>query len=301
MIDELRAMTVFAKTVETGSFRAASRELGLSPSVVSHHVSQLENKLGVALLYRSTRRLSLTSDGEKLFGFAKQMLALAENGFDAIATKATVPSGKLTITLPAGFIQGPMVDDLAKFAQDHPNVKLSVNFSDHQQDIIRDGIDVAIRVGTVQDSTLKSKKLADLERKLVVSPIYMESRPKPLKIQDLSSWDFIGLKMRPNDKRLTNKSGESICLAYEPQIVLDNIHAVVQMARAGLGVITPPDFLVAEDIKQGKMIELFPKWKVESLPVYAIWPPNAPREGLTHRFIHYLELSGKKRQSVSSP
>ena len=94
MIDELRAIAVFAKTVEAGSFRAAARELSLSPSVVSHHVSQLEDKLGVALLYRSTRRLSLTHDGEKLFHHAKEMLASAENGFDAIAKRANEPTGK---------------------------------------------------------------------------------------------------------------------------------------------------------------------------------------------------------------
>ncbi|WP_085909363.1 LysR family transcriptional regulator [Kiloniella majae] len=298
MIDELRAMAVFAKTVETGSFRAASRELGLSPSVISHHVSQLEDKLGVALLYRSTRRLSLTSDGEKLFGYAKEMLALAENGFDAIAQRATVPAGKLNVTLPAGFIHGPMVDDLASFAQAFPRINLSVNFSDHQQDIIRDSIDLAIRVGTVQDSSLKSKKLTDLKRKLVVAPDYYRKHPEPRKVQDLESWDFIGLKMRPNDKLLTNKSGKSVRLTYDPQIVLDSIHAVVQLARAGAGVITPPDFLVADDIRQGRMLELFPEWTVESLPVYAIWPSNAPREGLTHRFIDYLEACEKKRRSL---
>ncbi|WP_120497088.1 LysR family transcriptional regulator [Kiloniella sp. EL199] len=298
MIDELRAMAVFAKTVETGSFRAASRELALSPSVISHHVSQLEDKLGVALLYRSTRRLSLTNDGEKLFGYAKEMLALAESGFDAIAQRAAEPAGKLNITLPAGFIHGPLVNDLAAFAQAFPRINLSVNFSDHQQDIIRDSIDLAIRVGTVQDSTLKSKKLTDLKRKLVVSPDYYKKHPEPRKIQDLSNWNFIGLKMRPNDKLLTNQSGKSICLTYEPQIVLDSIHAVVQMARAGAGIITPPDFLVAEDIKQGRMIELFPEWTVESLPVYTIWPPNAPREGLTRRLIDYLEVCEKKHRSL---
>ncbi|KLN59593.1 transcriptional regulator [Kiloniella spongiae] len=298
MIDELRAMAVFAKTVEVGSFRAASRELALSPSVVSHHVSQLEDKLGVALLYRSTRRLSLTDDGEKLFGYAKEMLALAENGFDAIAQRASEPMGKLNITLPAGFIHGPIVDDLASFAQIFPKINLSVSFSDHQQDIIRDGIDLAIRVGTIEDSTLKSKKLTDLRRKLVVSPDYYKKHPEPRKIQDLQGWDFIGLTMRPNNKLLTNESGKSVRLTYEPQIVLDSIHAVIQLARAGAGVITPPDFLVADDIEQGRMLELFPEWTVESLPVYVIWPPNAPREGLTHRFIDYLGGCEKKRRSL---
>ncbi len=296
MIDELRAMAVFAKIVETGSFRAASRELSLSPSVVSHHVSQLEEKLGVALLYRSTRRLSLTHDGEKLFHYAKEMLASAESGFDAIAKRANQPTGKLTITFPAGFIQGPMVDDLAAFAQAHPKVALTINFSDHQLDVIREGIDLAIRVGTVQDSTLKSKKLTDLERMMVASPEYCAKHPAPKKPTDLKSWDFIGLRMRPNDKFLTNKAGKSVRIHYEPQVVLDNIHAVVQMAKAGLGVVTPPRFLVTKEIENGQMVELLPDWKVESLPVYAIWPPNAPRESLTYRCIEYLEACEKKRR-----
>ncbi|MEH6631004.1 MAG: LysR family transcriptional regulator [Halopseudomonas aestusnigri] len=296
MIDELRAMAVFAKTVETGSFRAASRELSLSPSVVSHHVSQLEDKLGVALLYRSTRRLSLTHDGEKLFHYAKEMLTSAESGFDAIAKRANQPTGKLTVTFPAGFIQGPMVDDLAAFAQAHPKVALTINFSDHQLDVIREGIDLAIRVGTVQDSTLKSKKLTDLERMMVASPEYCAKHSTPKKPSDLKTWDFIGLRMRPNDKFLTNEAGKSVRIQYEPQVVLDNIHAVVQMAKAGLGVVTPPRFLVTKEIESGQMVELLPDWKVESLPVYAIWPPNAPRESLTYRCIDYLEACEKSRR-----
>ncbi len=297
MIDELRAMAIFAKTVETGSFRAASRELDLSPSVVSHHVSQLEEKLGVALLYRSTRRLSLTDDGEKLFHYAKEMLASAESGFDAIAKRAGEPTGKLTITLPAGFIRGPMVDDLAAFARTFPKIALTINFSDHQLDLIREGIDLAIRVGTVQDSTLKSKKLTNLERMLVASPEYCAKHPKPEKPGDLKSWDFIGLRMRPNDKLLINKSGKATRVQYEPQIVLDNIHAVIQMAKANLGVITPPSNLISEEIEKGQMIELLPEWKVESLPVFAIWPPNAPRESLTYRCIEFLEICEKERRS----
>ncbi|MFD2206154.1 LysR family transcriptional regulator [Kiloniella antarctica] len=297
MIDELRAMAVFAKTVETGSFRAASRELDLSPSVVSHHVSQLEEKLGVALLYRSTRRLSLTHDGEKLFRYAKEMLVSAESGFDAIAKRASEPRGKLNITLPAGFIQGPMVEDLAAFARAYPKVMLSINFSDHQLDVIREGIDLAIRVGTVHDSSLKAKKLTDLKRMLVASPACCARHPVPQKPSDLRDWEFIGLRMRPNDKLLTNASGKSVRVPYQPQIVLDNIHAVVQMAKAGLGVVTPPKYLVEDDVMSNKMVELLPEWEVESLPVYAIWPPNAPRESLTYRCIDFLETCEKKRRN----
>ena len=146
-----------------------------------------------------------------------------------------------------------MVDDLAAFAQAFPKVELTVNFSDHQLDVIREGIDLAIRVGTVQDSSLKSKKLANLERKMVASSDYCSKFPKPENPSDLSVWHFIGLKMRPNDKLLMSKSGKTVRIHYEPQVVSDNIHAVVQMAKAGLGIVSPPNFLVEKDINNGRI------------------------------------------------
>ncbi|KMN81531.1 LysR family transcriptional regulator, partial [Chromobacterium violaceum] len=120
MIDELRALAVFAKTTETGSFRAAARALGLAPSVVSHHVSQLESRLGVALLYRSTRRLSLTPDGQALYGHAQAMLQAAETGLNELAGRAIEPAGTLRLSLPAFFARGPLTTSLAAFSRCHP-------------------------------------------------------------------------------------------------------------------------------------------------------------------------------------
>lgn len=295
MIDDLRAIAVFAKTVETGSFRAAAKLLGLSPSVVSHHVSQLETRLGVALLYRSTRRLSLTSAGEKMFEASREMMLAAASGLDAVAGGVGDASGKLTITMPAGFIGGPLVDDLAAFALTFPRVELAISFSDHQQDLIREGIDLAIRAGTIQDSSLKSKKLFDLGRKLVGAAGYCAGKPVPKQPSDLQSWDFIGLRMRPNNKHLMDNSGKHERIDYVPRLVVDDIHAVCQLTLAGVGLSTPPDYLVEQELNQGTLVELLPGWQVESLPVYAIWPPNAPRRSLTFRCMAFLEERVKER------
>src|SRR5262245_60970627 len=151
MLDHLRAMAVFARTVETGSFRGAAKALGLSPSVVSHHVAQLEARLGVALLYRSTRRLTLTSDGNKLFEAARTMLEAAEGGLDQIAERSKEPSGHLSVTAPEVFVSGRVVDGLAAFARAFPKVTLAVSFTDMPLDLIRDGIDLAIRVGALAE------------------------------------------------------------------------------------------------------------------------------------------------------
>jgi len=298
MIDELRGLAIFAKVVQAGSFRSAANALKLSPSVVSHHVAQLEERLGVALLYRSTRRLSLTNEGEKLFMSAEAMLSAAENGLNSVAYHATEPAGKLNLTLPAMLARSPLVRDIAAFAKEFPKVALSIGFSDIQQDLIRDGIDLAIRIGELKDSTLKSKRLFAMKRKLVVAPALMREHQPPRRPQDLLKWDWIGLKMRPNTKTLINQNGQTCLIDFEPRIIVDSMESVCQLAIAGLGLATPPAFLVAEDIHHGYLVELLPEWQAESLPVYAVWPPNASKESLTFRFMAFLEMRKKSYLSL---
>lgn len=289
MIDELRALAIFAKVVEAGSFRSAAHGLKLSPSVVSHHVTQLEERLGVALLYRSTRQLSLTFEGEKLFASAKSMLLAAENGLNSIAHQAAEPSGKLNLTVPALLTRSPLVRDIALFAKTFPKVALSINFSDMPADVIREGIDLAIRVGDLKDSSLKSKRLFDLQRKLIASPDYMAKHKAPHSPKDLIQWDWIGFKMRAHTKTLIHPSHKPFSIDFAPRIIVDSIDAVCQLAIAGLGLVTPPSFLIEEDIRQGSLVEPLPDWQAEPLPVYAVWPPNASKESLTFKLIAFLE------------
>ena len=295
MIDELRALAIFAKIVETGSFIGAAKELKLSPSVISHHVSQLEERLGVTLLYRSTRQLSLTQDGENLFVAAKAMISAAESGLNTITHRSAEPSGKLNITVPAVLTRSSLVKDIAAFAQTFPKIILSISFSDVQQDLIRDGIDLAIRIGDLKDSTLKAKRLFDMKRKLIVAPSYLANRKPAHKPQDLIDWDWIGLKMRPNYKMLMNKAGKTFQINFQPKIIVDSVDAVCQLAIAGLGLATPPAFLVEEDIRHGQLVEPLPAWGIDSLAVYAVWPSNASKESLTFRLINFLEKQENNR------
>lgn len=290
MIDELRSLAIFAKVVAAGSFRSAAHALKLSPSVVSHHVAELEARLGVALLYRSTRRLSLTHEGEKLFMSAEAMVSAAEKGLHGVAYHATEPSGKLNLTLPAMLTKSPLVADIAAFAKEFPKVALSISFSDIQQDLIREGIDLAIRIGDLRDSTLKCKRLFTMTRILVASPSLMAMHKSPRLPQHLLKWDWIGLKMRPNTKTLINQQGKTYLINFEPKIIVDSMDAVCQLAIAGLGLATPPAFLVEEDIRQGHLVEPLPEWQAESLPIYAVWPPNVSKESLTFRLMAFLEM-----------
>jgi DNA-binding transcriptional LysR family regulator len=289
MIDELRALAIFAKTIELGSFRNAAKELNLSPSVVSHHIAQLEERLGVTLLYRSTRHLSLTQQGSELFAHAKGMLLEAEAGLNAITHQSPEPSGRLIVTLPSFFTSSKLVKDIAAFAQKFPKVELLLIFSDVKQDLIREGIDLAIRIGDLEDSALKAKRLFDMPRKLVVAPSYMEHRKKPHKPQDLIDWDWIGFKMRPHCRTLVHQSGKTVELEFNPRIVADSVEAVSQLAIAGLGLATPPAFLVSSSLKDKELIEPLSSWTIRPLSVFAVWPPNASKSSLTFRLLEFFE------------
>ena len=176
MLDQLRQIAIFAKTVDHGSFRAAARSLRLSPSVLSHHVTQLEQSLGTALIYRSTRKLSLTPDGERLLTAARAMLDAAEAGLQEVSNQRQQPSGMLRVTVPAVLAQSELVDRMANFATGYPNVRLSLDFSDVRRELIGDGFDVAIRMGWLEDSSLKARKLFDVDRRLVAAMCYLETR-----------------------------------------------------------------------------------------------------------------------------
>ncbi|TDR82763.1 LysR family transcriptional regulator [Paludibacterium purpuratum] len=288
MIDELRALAVFAKTVEAGSFRAAAAALALSPSVVSHHVAQLEQRLGVALLYRSTRRLSLTDDGRLLYGHAREMLAAAETGLGALAERTGELSGALSVTLPAFLAQSALIGTIAGFLRQHGKVRLTLDFSDEKQDLVGEGIDLAIRIGDLQDSGLKSVRLFDLPRKLVAAPALLAGQVPLERPEALRAFDWIGISMRPGAKTLRHRDGRESQIDIAPRVRVNSIEASCQLALAGAGLCTPPAFMVADDLAAGRLVEPLPEWHVPALGVYAVWPPNAARDGLTRRLIDCL-------------
>ena len=164
MIDQLRAIAIFARVAEEGSFSAAGRALRLSTSVVSQHVSNLEQDLGVTLLYRSTRAISLTTEGQTLLSSAKQMLAAARQGLEDITIAGDEPVGALKITMPGFVRESAFEKALWSFARQHRSIAITLRSGDEQRDLIKEGYDLALRLGKMRDSTLRSKKVGEFER-----------------------------------------------------------------------------------------------------------------------------------------
>lgn len=289
MLEHLRSLGVFAKTAELGSFRAAARALSVSPSVVSHHVSELERRLSAPLLYRSTRRLALTPDGEKLFAAAREMLDAASRGLDAISGRSENPAGALRLTAPAFLGETSICRDLAAFSEAYPNVTLKVSFTDARRDLLRDGLDLGIRVGVLDDSTHKTRKLADMRRSVVCSPRYMGIRKAPRTLQDLKTWDYIQLSSRPAEIALTPPGKKTpVSLAFTPKMSIDSGAAIRELVIAGAGIATLPELIVRSDLARGSLVEVLPGWRTAILGVHAIWPSNAQRPELTLRFIDFM-------------
>ncbi|MDV7340126.1 LysR family transcriptional regulator [Terasakiella sp. A23] len=281
MIEDLRAITLFCKTVECGSFRQCATHFNLSPSIVSQQISNLEQKYGITLLYRSTRKLKLTSEGAAFFEKAQTMVASAQDALSVLSEKSDHPSGTLHLTMPAGLIKSPQMAQIAQFSQDHPDIKLDIHFTDKRLDLIQEGIDLAIRAGQLDDSSLKSKKIGELHRTLVCTPQYASRHPLPTHGDDLKNWDWIKMKMMPPYRTLCDEKGISHDIHFTPHVEVDNTDAMCEMTRLGLGLSTPPDFLVERDIKEGALVEILPSWRASSMNVYALWPENSVRRKLT--------------------
>ncbi len=288
MLDTLRPMAIFARVAEARSFAGAAAELGLSRAVVSHHVARLESRLGVALLYRSTRRLSLTAEGEALFEQARIMSEAAETGLAEMAGRAVAARGELRLLVPAMLSEGPFVQDLATFREQHPGVRLSVSFSDAAHDLVREGYDLAIRLGPAESGPLMTRRFMEVGQKLVAAPSYLEGRPAPGEPADLTDHDWIRLTTLPRDIVLTGADGTTAAVRPEAAVSADNARAVGRLAMAGQGIALLPAFLVRDALAAGTLVEMLPGWKPPSPGAYFVWPENAGRKALIHHFMDFL-------------
>lgn len=289
MIDQLRSMAIFRHVAEAGSFRAAAKSLGLSPSVVSHHISQLEQQLGTALLYRSTRKISLTDNGAELLAASQKMVAAAEAGLEAIQTQIDRPTGRLRLAVVgAVFENPPYIDHLAAFAKHHPGIDLSVSFSDQKIDLVGSSFDAAIRIGWLDDSQYKARKLFEIDRVLITSPSYLAGKAIPKTIDDLQFWDWIKLSQVSIARQLTDTRGKMPAIDPPVAIEVDSVSALYQMTKRGLGVTAVPRFLVRSELHDGSLIALSPTWNLMAPGVYIVWPNNVSDKSLTMRLVRFL-------------
>ncbi|MEM9765872.1 MAG: LysR family transcriptional regulator [Pseudomonadota bacterium] len=292
MIDHLRQMAVFARVVEQESFRGAAKVLGLSPSRVSETVSELEDYLGVTLLYRTTRKIALTNEGRIFFGRVTDMLNSAEAGLNEISALSLEPVGALRMSIPAFLSSGPLSTAVSDFAKRHPNVAFSVTYTDNVVGLIEDGMDLNIRVGWLDDSSMMSRKLAEGQRALVAGKEYASTRATPTRPADLEDWDWIRYRNRADTTKFVGPDGTEEKVTGKAQIEVDSIDALYHLVCQNLGATILPANMADRGIEKGDLVRLLPDWRLRELGIFAVWPDKSRRESLTLLFVRFLADQG---------
>ncbi len=288
MIDKLRSMAIFATVVDQGTFRAAAQHLNLAPSRISQTVSDLEKELGVTLLYRSTRQLSLTNEGRILHLKVGEMLKAAESGLDEINQMSSQLAGELKVSVPAFVTQTGLMSLFAEFIKSNPSITLTFNFSDHPRDLIKEGFDLGIRAGLLQDSELMSRSIGQTSRLLVASPDYVASKQVPTHPSDLEQWDWLHFSMRPEKIDMVSGGGETVTVNNRYRVEVDSAYALGEFAMLGLGLTALPGNLANRAFRQGDLVHVMPEWSISPLMFNAVWPDRSRRETITLNFIRFL-------------
>jgi len=290
MYNQLRSIAVFTKVAEAGSFRGAAKILGLSASVVSQHVSALERHLDTPLIYRTTRKLSLTDAGRRLAASGQMMLEVAQAGFGDIGRDNANPTGRLKITAPAILQYARFVKRVATFVKHFPKVEIEMTFSDRQLNIVEQGFDIAFRVGELADSSLMSKKLAEGRLVLCASEQYLGAQAKIRDPGQLESLEMVVLSSVGARVQLTpvKGGGRSKTIRIGHRITVDSGFAARRMAIEHCGLVLLPDFFVQHSLGTGQLVKALPNWDAAPYGIYAVWPPNAGTNHLRNAFLKYV-------------
>lgn len=288
MNDDYRGLAIFVAVVDAGSFSEAARRLSLSTSVVSHHVNKLEDRFGVSLLFRSTRSLALTSEGSRILEAARRMVSAGEEALDILADISDEPVGALRIAMPIFGERSAIHQSVWAFARTYPLVSITVHGSDEQVDIVKDGFDVAIRLGDMRDSALKSRRIGDFQRILVAAPSYLARRPSIESIADLQACDFISYAMLPSGMALEKGRERVDIKPGRIRLEVNSVAAMKSALLAGCGVQRIPLCEIQDELENGSLVRLLPDWSLPLQFIYAVWPAVGLEKQLTRRFIDFV-------------
>jgi len=273
----MQGMAAFAETVRQGSFAAAARELGLTPSAVAKSVARLEADLGLRLLHRTTREVSLTSDGHGLFERCRRIV----DELDALRADAEgvrgEPSGTLRLNAPITYGRKVLVPQLARLAARHPRIALDVTFSDRFADVVKEGFDAAVRIGHLRDSTLVARPIAQQRLVVCASPLYLQSAGRPTKPDALSGHRCLVFRM-PSTGRIRPwefvAGRRAHALTPRSTVTMNDGEALVAAAVAGLGLAQVPDLMAEDELRAGRLVEVLKSFRPPPLPIALVYPSS---------------------------
>jgi DNA-binding transcriptional LysR family regulator len=289
-MNELDGMRTFVRIVERGGLTAVSRESGLGQSTISRRLKELEEALGVVLLERTTRQATLTEAGAAYYDRAKTILQLVDDAHEQVKALKTTAEGPIRISATSAFGVLHLCRLLFAFQEAHPKVRIDLGLTDRRIDLVREGVDLAVRLGPLNDSALIGRKLGDSRRILVAAPAYLDRRGTPMRPRDLADHNailFAGLASG-RTLQLSDAEGASETVTLAGDFQADQALAIRQALVAGRGLGVAHEWLVADLLATGELVRILPERRLDSLPLHVLMAPGRTRIARVRLLLDFL-------------
>jgi DNA-binding transcriptional LysR family regulator len=272
-MDRTDAIAVFIAVADQGSFAAAARRLGRSPASVTRAVADLEARLGVRLLTRTTRAVSTTEAGQRFLGGAKRVLADLDEIERAAAGQGTAPRGELRLTAPILFGRLHVLPIVTEFLDRFPEVQAALALVDRPVDLVEEGLDVAVRIGALGESSAVATRVGALRRIVVAAPDYLARRGTPQRPADLTDHDVVAFSgIAGVEHWVFREAAGDVNVAIRPRLVVSTAEAAIDAARAGFGLTRVLSYQAAGDIARGSLLRVLPGYEGDEVPIHLVYP-----------------------------
>lgn len=292
-MDRFDAMQAFVRVVETRSFTKAADTLHMSKTTVTQLVQQLETRLRVKLLNRTTRKVNVTADGAVYYERAVRLLAELDDAETSLSSASAVPRGRLRVDVPSPFARLVLVPALPAFHARYPDIQIDMGVSDRVVDIIGENVDCVVRGGTLLDQSLMARSLGDLQLGAYAAPAYLANRGTPIDPRDLEGTHhrivgFLWARSGKTYPYVMQRDGEQVEVQGQHVFAFDDGNAYLAAGVAGLGVIWLPTYMAEAHRERGELVPLFADWSFESMPMHVAYPPNRHVSAKLRVFIDWV-------------
>ncbi|MEM1385696.1 MAG: LysR family transcriptional regulator [Pseudomonadota bacterium] len=292
-MDRFEDMRCFLQVVDQGSVTRAAEAMSIAPSAVSRRIKELEARLGAQLLARTTRRMSLTEAGQTFYDRAARLLAELEEAEAEVSDATRALAGTLRVAVPLTFGVMHLAPIFAAFADEHEALRMDLDFSDRQVDLVGEGFDLAVRIGNLRDSSLIARKLCDVQMMVCAAPDFLDRHGRPADPQALSAWP--GLCYQGSERldiwRYQSADGETGSVQMDVRMRANNGTMLSRAAEQGLGVAMQPSFIVEEGLAAGRLEQILAAYRWPDIAIYAVYPQTRHLSAKARALIDHLRVA----------